>query len=54
MSKPAKTIAEIASKHLGIDTLEERKSDHEDFYEVHVRCVADALQAAYEAGRASR
>lgn len=43
-------IAEIARRHLLIDTLETRNSESEDFYEVAVWCIKGALQEAYEAG----
>ena len=45
----------IAQKHIpGIETLEERKSDDLDFYDVAVWSLHDALKDAYEAGRAAR
>ena len=47
------TLAQIAREHLGIVTLEERKRDRLDFYEVGVLSVAAALRAAYEAGFAA-
>ncbi|GIW86358.1 MAG: hypothetical protein KatS3mg108_0682 [Isosphaeraceae bacterium] len=40
----------IARKHLGIPTLETRRSDRLDFHDVAVWSVRDALQAAYDAG----
>ena len=40
-------IAEIAKRHLLIDTLETRNSDSEDFYEVAVWCIKAALLEAY-------
>jgi hypothetical protein len=43
----------IAKRHLGIATLESRRSDRLDFHEVAVWAVRDALRAAWEAGRAS-
>ena len=43
-------LAGIASKHLWIETLAERKRDGLDFHEVSVVAVRKALQAAYEAG----
>jgi hypothetical protein len=39
---------------LGVVTLESRHSDRLDFYELGVGQIKDALQAAYEAGRASK
>ena len=50
MTTKDKVIAEIARRHLLIDTLETRNSDSEDFYEVAVWCIKAALQEAYEAG----
>jgi hypothetical protein len=47
------TIHEIAVKHLNVETLETRKSDSLDFYSVAVWSIKAALEAAYEAGRAS-
>ena len=44
-------IADIAKRHLLIDTLETRNSDSEDFYEVAVWCIKAALLEAYEAGQ---
>ena len=43
-------LAEIARKHLLIETLEERHRDSLDFHDVNVVCVKDALLAAYRAG----
>ena len=40
----------IARAHLGIETLETRKSDRLDFHDVSVWGVKDALLAAYQAG----
>jgi hypothetical protein len=40
----------IAQKHLGIETLEIRKSDHLDFHDTAVWCIRDALEAAFKAG----
>ena len=44
-------VEQIAKKHLRIDTLEERKLDVLDFYEVSVWSLKDALLAAFEAGK---
>lgn len=46
-------FAQIAKEHFNIDTLQTRKSDSLDFYDVAVWCVRDALEAAYEAGKAA-
>lgn len=40
----------IAQKHLGIETLETRKSDRLDFHDTAVWCIRDALEAAFKAG----
>ena len=40
----------IAQKHLGIQTLETRKSDSLDFHDVAVWCIRDALEAEFKAG----
>ncbi|MDO8776623.1 MAG: hypothetical protein Q7K57_49495 [Burkholderiaceae bacterium] len=45
------TIEQIARQHLGIGTLEARKSDRLDFYDVSVWGVEAALKAAFEAGQ---
>ncbi len=45
-----KLFDQIAERHLGIETLQERKSDSLDFHEVPVWGLRAALQAAYEAG----
>ena len=52
MTTTKTVLAEIAKKHLWIDTLAERKRDALDFHEVGVVAVRKALQAAYDAGRA--
>lgn len=46
-----KIITSIANVHLGIPTLETRKSGDLDFHEVSVWSLKDALGAAYQAGR---
>ena len=43
------TIAAIAAS-VGIETLDERKSDRLDFHEMSVWQLKAALEAAYEAG----
>ncbi len=40
----------IAQKHLGVKTLETRKSDRLDFHDVSVWGIKSALEAAYDAG----
>ena len=49
--RPADKIESIAREHLGIPTLEVRRSDALDFHEVAVWSVADALYAAFQAGK---
>ncbi len=43
----------IAQKHLRLETLTTRKSDHLDFHDISVWDIKAALEAAYAAGRAS-
>ena len=50
----AEIFTRIAQTHLNIDTLEERKSDSLDFHDVGVLNIKAALEAAFEAGKASR
>ena len=45
-----KLLADIASKHLDIETLQTRKSDSLDFHEVAVWTLRAALEAAFNAG----
>ena len=47
------TLQRIASRILDIETLETRRSDGLDFHEVAVWSVKQALEAAYDAGRAA-
>jgi uncharacterized protein DUF6900 len=52
--KPIEEIlSRIASHHLGIHTLETRRSDRHDFHDVAVWNVKAALTAAFEAGAAA-
>jgi len=51
---PRGVLTGIACDHLGIPTLETRRSDSLDFHDVAVWCVRAALQAAFDAGVASR
>lgn len=46
-------INNIAREFMEISTLEMQNSDELDFHEVAVWQLKDALQAAYDAGRAS-
>ena len=50
MSQINTLLTLIAQKHLGIETLETRKSDSLDFHDVAVWCLRDALEAAFNAG----
>jgi hypothetical protein len=43
-------IAVLAKRHLGIPTLDVRRSDRLDFHEVGVSALRSALCAAYKAG----
>ena len=53
MSKLETLLAEIAQQHLGIETLQTRRSDSLDFHDVAVWSVKAALEAAYRAGLAA-
>lgn len=44
------TLARIAARELGIETLKPRMRDCLDFHEIHVAAIERALIAAYEAG----
>lgn len=43
-------LADIAKKHLSIDTLDSRKSDRLDFHDLAVWSIEQALAAAFRAG----
>jgi len=45
-----RAIASASKAHLGIDSLKEKKSDRDDFKDLHVSRVKEALHAAYKAG----
>lgn len=47
-------LLKIAQRHLGLPTLEARKSDRLDFKEQSVWSIKDALEAAYEAGKKAK
>ena len=47
----AAAIEKIARETLGLETLEPRRRDSLDFHELSVWQIADALAAAFEAGR---
>lgn len=44
-------FTKIAHEHLNIETLEERKADSLDFYNVGIWDIKAALAAAFEAGK---
>jgi hypothetical protein len=48
-----RVLTEIAARHLGIATLEERRSDRLDCHDCSVVAIREALEAAYAAGAAS-
>lgn len=48
---PDALIEQIAKQHLGIETLETRKSGGLDFHDCAVWSLKAALEAAFEAGR---
>ena len=49
----AQQLAQIALEHLGIETLETRRSDALDFHDLSVWQIKSALLAAYQAGLAA-
>lgn len=51
MTHVDKKLAEIARRHLRIETLETRHSDSLDFHDVSVWGVKTALKAVYNLGR---
>ena len=53
MTDHIETLTDIAEEYLNVETLEERKMDSLDFYEVGVWNIKEALEAAYEAGLAA-
>jgi len=48
------TLEQIAREKLGIATLETQRSDSIDFHEVAVWQLRAALEAAFEAGKATK
>ena len=54
MTQAKKVAAQIAREHLGVATLENRKSDSLDFHNLSVWRIETALVAAYYAGVASK
>lgn len=53
-SAPEGLLAELARRHLGIETLATRNRDSLDFHDVAVWAIRDALEAAWQAGRDAR
>ena len=51
MNRSRQILTSIAREHLGIGTLETRRSDSLDFHDVAVWQVEAALKAAFDAGR---
>lgn len=51
MNRSRQILTSIAREHLGIATLETRRSDSLDFHDVAVWQVEAALKAAFDAGR---
>jgi hypothetical protein len=54
MKQAKKVAAQIAREHLGVQTLEDRKSDALDFHNLSVWRIEAALVAAYYAGIESK
>ena len=52
-NEQAEAIKTIATTILGLETLETRNSDSLDFHNVAVWKIAEALNAAFEAGQRS-
>jgi hypothetical protein len=50
MTNRDKVIRQIASKILGLETLEARNRDSLDFHDLSVWSIKEALEAAFEAG----
>ena len=53
LTPPAETMAQIAKQYLSIPTLETRRSDSLDFYDLNVTAVRYALEAAWKAGKSN-
>ena len=51
MSHHSATLEQIARHHLGLETLQPRQSDQQDFHDLAVWSIEAALQAAFEAGK---
>jgi hypothetical protein len=49
-----KALTEIATKTLGLETLDTRNSDRLDFHELSVWSIKAALEAAYAAGQKAK
>ena len=53
-TKRDKELEKIAQDTVWVDTLETRKSDSLDFYDISVWQLKEALQRAYELGRSQK
>ena len=51
MDQRQQTITRIAQAMMGIETLETRLSDDQDFHDLAVWQIKAALEAAYQAGK---
>lgn len=49
-----KELEKIAKEILGIETLETRKSDSLDFYDISVWSIKEALELAYKLGEKNK
>ena len=54
MTDRDKIISEIATRILGLETLEARNRDSLDFHDLSVWSIKEALEAAFEAGLAAQ
>ena len=54
MTTRERTLEEIAQRVLDMPTLDTRRSDELDFHDLAVWSIKEALELAYDAGRASR
>ena len=50
----AAAVDRIAKRILGVETMETRNSDRDDFYDLAIWKIQDAMNRAYDAGRESR
>lgn len=52
-TKKEETLLDIAQRILRVETLETRNSDSQDFHDIAVWTLREALEAAFEAGKAA-